>query len=124
MYRHERPQKGRYRQFHQVGAEALGFPGPDIDAELLLMCARLWDDLDLSGIRLQLNCLGSAAERAAYRKSLVAYFQSRESDLDEDSRRRLRTNPLRILDSKNPAMQALVAGFLLSRIRRGLVRRR
>jgi len=110
MYRHERPQKGRYRQFHQVGAEALGFPGPDIDAELLLMCARLWDDLDLSGIRLQLNCLGSAAERAAYRKSLVAYFQSCESDLDEDSRRRLRTNPLRILDSKNPAMQALVAG--------------
>src|SRR5258706_11946463 len=110
MYRHERPQKGRYRQFYQVGAEALGFPGPDIDAELLLMCARLWDDLNISGIRLQLNSLGSAAERAAYRKSLVAYFQSRESDLDEDSRRRLRTNPLRILDSKNPAMQALVAG--------------
>jgi len=110
MYRHERPQKGRYRQFHQVGAEALGFAGPDIDAELLLMCARLWDDLNLSGIRLQLNCLGSTAERAAYRKSLVVYFQSRESDLDEDSRRRLRTNPLRILDSKNPAMQALVAG--------------
>src|SRR5260221_5941710 len=110
MYRHEGLQRERYRQFHQVGAEALGFPGPDIDAELLLMCARLWDDLDLSGIRLQLNCLGSAVERAAYRKSLVAYFQSRESDLDEDSRRRLRTNPLRILDSKNPAMQALVAG--------------
>jgi histidyl-tRNA synthetase len=110
MYRHERPQKGRYRQFHQVGAEALGFPGPDIDAELLLMCARLWDDLNISGIRLQLNSLGSAAERGAYRKSLVGYFQSRESDLDEDSRRRLRTNPLRILDSKNPAMQALIAG--------------
>jgi histidyl-tRNA synthetase len=110
MYRHERPQKGRYRQFHQVGAEVLGFPGPDIDAELLLMCARLWDDLNISGIRLQINSLGSAAERAAYRKSLVGYFQSRESDLDEDSRRRLRTNPLRILDSKNPAMQALVAG--------------
>src|SRR5882762_9649277 len=98
MYRHERPQKGRYRQFHQVGAE------------LLLMCARLWDDLNIPGIRLQLNSLGSAAERAAYRKSLVGYFQSRESDLDEDSRRRLRTNPLRILDSKNPAMQALIAG--------------
>ena len=110
MYRHERPQKGRYRQFHQVGAEALGFPGPDIDAELLLMCARLWDDLSLDGIRLELNCLGSAAERAAYRKSLSAYFASREKDLDEDSKRRLRTNPLRILDSKNPAMQALIAG--------------
>src|SRR5258708_7911103 len=110
MCRHEMPQKGRSRQFHQVGAEALGFAGPDIDAELLLMCARLWDDLNLSGIRLQLNCLGSTAERAAYRKSLVVYFQSRESDLDEDSRRRLRTNPLRILDSKNPAMQALFAG--------------
>jgi len=108
MYRHERPQKGRYRQFHQVGAEALGFPGPDVDAELLLMCARLWDDLDLSGIRLQLNCLGSAAERAAYRKSLVSYLESREKDLDEDSRRRLRTNPLRVLDSKNPAMQPLI----------------
>src|SRR5262245_53244648 len=82
MYRHERPQKGRYRQFHQVGAEALGFPGPDVDAEQLLMCARLWDDLELSGIRLQINCLGSAAERAAYRKSLVSYLESREQDLD------------------------------------------
>src|SRR4029077_7319431 len=110
MYRHERPQKGRYRQFHQVGAEALGFAGPDIDAELLLMCARLWDDLSLGGVRLQLNCLGSAAERAAYRKSLSTYFASREKDLDEDSKRRLHTNPLRILDSKNPAMQALIAG--------------
>jgi len=110
MYRHERPQKGRYRQFHQVGAEALGFPGPDVDAELLLMCARLWEDLNLTGIKLQLNCLGSAAERAAYRESLVAYLASREKDLDEDSRRRLRTNPLRVLDSKNPAMQALIAG--------------
>jgi histidyl-tRNA synthetase len=110
MYRHERPQKGRYRQFHQVGAEALGFPGPDVDAELLLMCARLWDDLKLSGVRLQLNCLGSAAERAAYRKSLVVYLESREKDLDEDSKRRLRTNPLRVLDSKNPAMQALIEG--------------
>src|SRR5882762_2286297 len=78
MFRHERPQRGRYRQLHQVGAEALGFTGPDIDAELLLMCARLWDDLNLSGIRLQLNCLGSAAERAAYRRSLVVYLQSVE----------------------------------------------
>src|SRR4029077_9485039 len=109
MYRHERPQKGRYRQFHQVGAEALGFPGPDIDAELLLMCARLWDDLNLPGVRLQLNCLGSAAERAEYRKSLVAYLESRERDLDADSKRRLRSNPLRVLDSKNPEMQALIA---------------
>jgi histidyl-tRNA synthetase len=109
MYRHERPQKGRYRQFHQVGAEALGFPGPDVDAELLLMCARLWDDLGLEGVRLQINCLGSAAERTAYRKSLVAYLESREKALDEDSRRRLRTNPLRVLDSKNPDMQSLIA---------------
>jgi histidyl-tRNA synthetase len=108
MYRHERPQRGRYRQFHQVGAEALGFPGPDVDAELLLMCARLWDDLDLQGIRLQINCLGSTAERAAYRKSLVAYLESHEKDLDEDSKRRLRTNPLRVLDSKNPEMQKLI----------------
>ena len=110
MYRHERPQKGRYRQFHQVGAEALGFPGPDVDAELLLMCARLWDDLGLSGIRLQLNCLGSTEERFAYRKSLVRYLEEHQTDLDEDSRRRLRTNPLRVLDSKNPAMQQLIAG--------------
>jgi histidyl-tRNA synthetase len=108
MYRHERPQKGRYRQFHQVGAEALGFPGPDIEAELLLMCARLWDDLDLSGIRLQVNCLGSSAERAAYRGSLVKYLEAHQGGLDDDSRRRLGTNPLRILDSKNPAMQGLI----------------
>ena len=110
MYRHERPQKGRYRQFHQVGAEALGFPGPDIDAELLLMCTRLWNDLGLSGIRLQLNCLGSTEERFAYRKSLVRYLEERQTDLDEDSLRRLRTNPLRVLDSKNPLMQQLIAG--------------
>jgi histidyl-tRNA synthetase len=108
MYRHERPQKGRYREFHQVGAEALGFPGPDIEAELLLMCARLWDDLHLTGIRLQLNCLGSSAERAAYRTSLVKYLEAHEGDLDDDSRRRIRTNPLRVLDSKNPAMRALI----------------
>jgi histidyl-tRNA synthetase len=110
MYRHERPQKGRYRQFHQVGAEALGFAGPDVDAELLLMCARLWEDLGLSGVRLQLNCLGSSAERAAYRKSLVKYLESRQHELDEDSRRRLRSNPLRVLDSKNPEMQGLLEG--------------
>jgi histidyl-tRNA synthetase len=110
MYRHERPQKGRYRQFHQVGAEALGFPGPDVDAELLLMCRRLWDDLGLEGVCLQLNSLGSPEERAAYRSTLVAYLEKHEGDLDADSRRRMRTNPLRVLDSKNPAMQAVIAG--------------
>jgi histidyl-tRNA synthetase len=109
MYRHERPQKGRYRQFHQVGAEALGCAGPDVDAELLLMCRRLWDDLGLTGIRLELNSLGSAEERAAYRSALVAYLKKHEAALDADSRRRLETNPLRVLDSKNPAMRALIA---------------
>lgn len=109
MYRHERPQKGRYRQFHQVGAEALGYAGPDVDGELLLMCARLWDDLGLEGIRLHVNSLGSLSERLAHRKALVAYLESRAADLDEDSRRRLRTNPLRVLDSKNPEMQSIIA---------------
>ncbi len=109
MYRHERPQKGRYRQFHQVGAEALGLPGPDIDAELLLMCRRLWDDLELTGIRLEINSLGSSAERGAYRAALVAYLKAHESALDADSRRRLEANPLRILDSKNPEMQDVIA---------------
>jgi histidyl-tRNA synthetase len=110
MYRHERPQKGRYRQFHQVGAEALGFAGPDADAELLLMCRRLWDDLGLADIALEINSLGSAGERAAYRAALVAYLQKREADLDADSRRRLHANPLRVLDSKNPEMQDVIAG--------------
>jgi histidyl-tRNA synthetase len=109
MYRHERPQKGRYRQFHQVGAEALGFPGPDVDAELILMCRRLWDDLGLPDIGLQLNSLGSAEERAAYRSALVAYLKKHETRLDADSRRRMQTNPLRVLDSKNPEMQGLIA---------------
>jgi histidyl-tRNA synthetase len=109
MYRHERPQKGRYRQFHQVGAEALGYAGPDVDAELLLMCARFWDDLGLSGIRLHLNSLGSLAERVAHREALVAHLRAHEGALDEDSRRRLHTNPLRVLDSKNPAMQPVIA---------------
>ena len=108
MYRHERPQKGRYRQFHQVGAEALGYAGPDVDAELLLMCARLWDDLGLSGIKLQLNSIGSPEERSLHRGELVAYLQQHEGDLDEDARRRLHTNPLRVLDSKNPLMQPLI----------------
>lgn len=108
MFRHERPQKGRYRQFHQVGVEALGFAGPDIDAEHVLMCARLWRDLGIEGIRLELNSLGSAAARARYRAKLVAYLESRTDELDEDARRRMYSNPLRVLDSKNPAMQALI----------------
>ena len=108
MFRHERPQKGRYRQFHQIGAEALGFEGPDIDAELILMCARLWDDLGLEDIRLELNSLGSADERAAHRAALIEYFEAHKDQLDEDATRRLYSNPLRILDTKNPDMQALV----------------
>jgi histidyl-tRNA synthetase len=110
MFRHERPQKGRYRQFHQVGAEALGYPGPDVDAEMLLMCARLWQTLGIEGLKLELNSLGSSTERAAYRASLVDYLASRESELDGDSQRRMRTNPLRVLDSKNPHMQHVIAG--------------
>ncbi|KAA3654758.1 MAG: histidine--tRNA ligase [Proteobacteria bacterium] len=108
MFRHERPQKGRYRQFHQIGAEALGFAGPDIDAELILMCARLWDDLGLEDIRLELNSLGSAEERATHRAALITYFEAHVEQLDEEAKRRLYTNPLRILDTKNPDMQALV----------------
>jgi histidyl-tRNA synthetase len=110
MYRHERPQKGRYRQFHQVGVEALGFSGPDIDAEQILMGARLWDDLGLDGIKLQLNTLGQPEERARHRAELIAYFESHAELLDEDAKRRLHTNPLRILDSKNPAMQEMIIG--------------
>ncbi len=110
MYRHERPQKGRYRQFHQVDVEALGLAGPDIDAELILMCARLWGDLGLEGIRLLLNSLGSLDERLAHREALVAHLRRAEADLDADSRRRLATNPLRVLDSKNPALAPIIAG--------------
>ncbi len=108
MYRHERPQKGRYRQFHQIGVEALGFAGPDIDAELILMCARLWDDLGLEDVRLELNSLGSSDERAAHRQALIAYLEAHRDLLDEDGQRRLYTNPLRILDTKNPDLQGLV----------------
>ncbi|MGA0032922.1 MAG: histidine--tRNA ligase [Burkholderiales bacterium] len=108
MFRHERPQKGRYRQFHQVGAEALGFAGPDIDAEHILMCARLWRDLGISGIRLELNSLGSADARARYRAKLVAYLEKHAADLDDDARRRMHSNPLRVLDSKNPALQGII----------------
>ena len=110
MFRHERPQKGRYRQFHQVGVETFGFIGPDIDAELILMAARLWGDLGLDGVSLEINSLGQPGERASYRAQLIAYFEKHERDLDEDARRRLHTNPLRILDSKNPALRELIAG--------------
>jgi histidyl-tRNA synthetase len=105
MFRHERPQRGRYRQFHQVGVEALGFAGPDTDAEIIMMCQRLWDDLGLTGIRLELNSLGQADERAAHRKELIAYLEQHVDILDEEAKRRLHTNPLRVLDTKNPAMQ-------------------
>ncbi|HHJ38462.1 MAG: histidine--tRNA ligase [Methylothermaceae bacteria B42] len=111
MFRHERPQKGRYRQFYQVGVEAYGMPGPDIDAELILLNWRWWKRLGiLDKLELQLNSLGTLEERRQYREELVAYFSIYEEVLDEDSRRRLRTNPLRILDSKNPEMQSLIAG--------------
>jgi histidyl-tRNA synthetase len=109
MFRHERPQKGRYRQFHQVGVEALGLPGPDIDAEHLVMCARLWRLLGLRGVTLELNTLGSAEARARYRTRLVQYLERHEERLDADSKRRLRANPLRVLDSKNPALAELIA---------------
>jgi histidyl-tRNA synthetase len=108
MFRHERPQKGRYRQFHQVGVEALGLAGPDIDAEHLVMCARLWRLLGLDGVSLEINSLGDADARLRYRARLVGYLRRHEALLDEDSQRRLDVNPLRVLDSKNPAMQALI----------------
>jgi len=108
MFRHERPQKGRYRQFHQFGVETFGLSGPDIDAELILMSNRLWQNLGMSeDVTLELNSLGSSEARQQYRDVLVKYFESHQEELDEDSQRRLHTNPLRILDSKNPAMQQL-----------------
>ena len=110
MFRHERPQKGRYRQFHQVGVEALGYAGPDIDAELILVCAALWKKLGLDGLRLEIGTLGDVAARTAHRSRLVAYLEQHADSLDEDARRRLYTNPLRVLDSKNPAMQAVISG--------------
>lgn len=109
MFRHERPQKGRYRQFHQMDAEALGFAGPDVDAEQIVMLARLWRVLGLSGIRLHINSIGNAGERAAHRRALVAYFERHADLLDADAQRRLHANPLRILDSKNPALQPMLA---------------
>ena len=108
MFRHEKPQRGRYRQFHQIGAEAVGFSGPDIDAELIMLCQRLWDDLGLDKIRLELNSIGNAEERQQHRADLIAYFEAHKEVLDADAQRRLYTNPLRILDTKNPAMQDLV----------------
>lgn len=108
MFRHERPQRGRYRQFHQIGAEALGFAGPDIDAELIMMCQRLWDDLGLPDIKLELNSIGDAEERKRHRTDLVAYFEQHKDLLDTDAQRRLHSNPLRILDTKNPTMQEMV----------------
>ena len=108
MFRHERPQKGRYRQFHQVGAEALGYSGPDVDAEMLLMCQRLWNLLGLTGIRLEINSLGSSEERKLHRAALVAHFEAHTDQLDEDARRRMHSNPLRILDSKNPVMKDII----------------
>jgi histidyl-tRNA synthetase len=110
MFRRERPQAGRYRQFHQFDVEAMGYEGPDIDAELIIMCARLWKRLGIDNIRLEINSLGVAASRESYRDALVEYFNGVKSRLDEDSIRRLDKNPLRILDSKNPDMQEVVAG--------------
>jgi histidyl-tRNA synthetase len=109
MFRGERPQKGRYRQFTQIGVETFGITGPDIDAELIAMGARLWRELGLTNIRLELNSLGTLEARLAYRQLLVEYFSAHLDQLDDDSKRRLETNPLRILDSKNPAMRALIA---------------
>jgi histidyl-tRNA synthetase len=108
MFRHERPQKGRYRQFHQIGVEVFGLEGPDIDAELLLMTARLWNSLGLRGLTLELNSLGTGEARARFREDLVAFLRKRFDRLDEDSRRRLETNPLRVLDSKHDGTQALL----------------
>jgi histidyl-tRNA synthetase len=111
MFRHERPQKGRYRQFHQFGVETFGIIGPDIDAEIIFFSARIWELLGIKqDVTLQLNSIGSLECRAGYRKKLIAYFNQHLDQLDEDSQRRLITNPLRILDSKNPAMQELIAG--------------
>ncbi|MGV6859244.1 MAG: histidine--tRNA ligase [bacterium] len=109
MFRHERPQKGRYRQFHQIGVETFGFDTPLIEVELLAMTARLWSELGIDDVRLEINSLGSNEARAAYRETLVEYFSAHKEMLDEDSLRRLETNPLRILDTKNPSMQTLVA---------------
>jgi histidyl-tRNA synthetase len=110
MFRHERPQKGRYRQFHQVGVEALGYTGPDIDAEHIVMCAGLWSKLGITDVRLEIGTLGSVESRNLHRGRLINYLEQHLDDLDEDARRRLHSNPLRILDSKNPEMQQIIDG--------------
>ncbi len=110
MFRHERPQRGRYRQFHQIGAEALGFAGPDVDAELILLAVALWKRLGLTQWRLEINSLGQSEERAAHRAALIAYLEQHQDVMDEEARRRLYSNPLRVLDTKNPAMQEMVNG--------------
>jgi histidyl-tRNA synthetase len=110
MFRHERPQRGRYRQFYQLGAEILAFPGPEADAELMLLAHQLLAELGLRNVRVEMNSLGVPAERRAHREALVAYFEKHEGLLDADAQRRLRTNPLRILDTKNPVMQEMVRG--------------
>ena len=108
MFRHERPQRGRYRQFHQVGAEALGFGGPEVDAELILLADQLWKELGIKEVRLELNSLGQPEERKAHRAALITYLEQHTDVMDEEAKRRLHSNPLRILDTKNPAMQAMV----------------
>ena len=108
MFRHERPQKGRYRQFHQVSVEAVGFAGPDVDVELIALAARLWRRLGITRVRLEINSLGTPESRRAYREKLIEYLQAHHAQLDADSRRRLEGNPLRVLDSKNPEMRALI----------------
>jgi len=110
MFRHERPQRGRYRQFHQIGAEALGFAGPEVDAELIVLAQSLWQELGIRDVRLELNSLGQPPERLAHRQALIAYLEQHIDVLDEEAKRRLHTNPLRILDTKNPAMQAVAEG--------------
>src|SRR6266705_3914120 len=110
MFRHEWVKRGRYRQFDQLDVEALGFEGPDVDAEQIVMLSRLWEKLGLAGMSLHINTIGDPDERLAHRRALVAYFGEHAGALDEDSRRRLATNPLRILDSKNPSMQSIIAG--------------
>ena len=110
MFRHERPQRGRYRQFHQIGAEALGYSGGEVDAELILLAHALWKELGLPDVELQLNSLGQPTERAQHRAALISYFEQHASSLDEEAKRRLHLNPLRLLDSKNPAMQSVIQG--------------
>ena len=108
MFRHERPQRGRYRQFHQVGVEAMGFAGPELDAEVILLAAQLWKELGINDVRLELNSLGQPDERKAHRAALIAYFEQHTDAMDEEAKRRMHSNPLRVLDTKNPAMQEMV----------------